>query len=341
MYASMARTLNHFGQNSGRYDEEDIHPLQYLKTDEKKKKTDINKLSNAGTLSAASIWCTFNAMEEVNRPDIENNWREFSSSQRIAWKTGTSFGFRDGWAIGVTKKYVVAVWTGNADGEGRPGLIGVATAAPIMFNIFNLLKPSSWFEQPYDEMEKIEVCKMSGYRATDICEDKDSVWVPASGLRSSPCPYHQLIHLDRTGRYRVSSECESPSNMKHESWFVLPPAQEWYFKSKNHGYKVFPPWRKDCASASTSPVMEFIYPKKSTQIYVPVELDGKTGKTIFEVAHRNAEMKIYWHLDDEYIGFTKQFHQMALSPPTGQHVITLVDENGERVEQRFVILSGR
>ncbi|MEO8087182.1 MAG: penicillin-binding protein 1C [Bacteroidota bacterium] len=338
MYASAARTLNHFGQNSGRYDKNDFHPLRYIAGKKIKSQERLNP-DATGILSASSIWCTFNAMEEVSRPDMETNWKLFSSSQRIAWKTGTSFGFRDGWAIGCTPKYVVAVWVGNADGEGRPGLIGVATAAPVMFDIFKLLKPSAWFEQPYDEMSYIPVCKQSGHRAAEICNDIDSMWVPTAGLKTVPCTNHQLIHLDKSGKWRVNSDCESPSNMIHLPWFVLPPAQEWYYKTKNHQYKTLPPYRKDCNAANKSTVMEFIYPKKSNQIYVPVELDGKTGKTIFEVVHRSADAVIYWHLDDDYIGYTKGFHQMGLSPAPGKHQITIVDQDGEQLVEYFEVLN--
>jgi penicillin-binding protein 1C len=147
-----------------------------------------------------------------------------------------------------------------------------------------------------------------------------------------------MIHLDPTEKYRVNSDCESPSGMIHKSWFVLPPVQEWYYKSKNSKYKVLPEFRKDCASGGKNLSMEFIYPKKSTQIYVPIELDGKTGKTIFEVAHRNSETKIFWHLDDNYLGYTRHFHQMALSPSPGKHAVTIVDENGERLELHIEIL---
>lgn len=88
-------------------------------------------------------------MKEVMRPGEEGLWQQFSSSQTIAWKTGTSFGFRDGWAVGVTPKYVVAVWCGNADGEGRPDLIGIKTAAPVMFDIFRLLPHGGWFKNRF------------------------------------------------------------------------------------------------------------------------------------------------------------------------------------------------
>ena len=70
------------------------------------------------TVDAASIYFSFKAMQEVMRPGDEGLWELFGSSRRIAWKTGTSFGFRDGWSIGVTPDYVVAVWAGNTDGEG-------------------------------------------------------------------------------------------------------------------------------------------------------------------------------------------------------------------------------
>ena len=99
------------------------------------------------------IYSTFEAMTEVNRPDEDNNWKVFNSEQKIAWKTGTSFGFRDAWAVGITPDYVVSIWIGNADGEGRPGLTGVNVAAPLLFNLFKSLpKSKAWFKQPLKEM---------------------------------------------------------------------------------------------------------------------------------------------------------------------------------------------
>ena len=88
---------------------------------------DFGKSSKEKTIfGAGTIYSTFKALKEVNRPEGNEQWRFFDSSKEIAWKTGTSFGFRDAWAIGSTKDYVVGVWVGNADGEGRPGLVGVS-----------------------------------------------------------------------------------------------------------------------------------------------------------------------------------------------------------------------
>ena len=84
-------------------------------------------------------------MEEVNRPEGDEAWKFYDSSLKIAWKTGTSFGNRDAWAIGTNSRYVVGVWVGNAKGEGRPTLTGVTSAAPILFDVFNLLPRQRWF----------------------------------------------------------------------------------------------------------------------------------------------------------------------------------------------------
>ncbi len=337
MYASMARTLLHLDQYNGKYDQDDIHAPNYAK--------DIQRPSQytpspAGVLDAGAIWYAFQAMEEVMRPGEELLWQQFSSSQRIAWKTGTSFGFRDGWAIGVTPQYIVGVWVGNADGEGRPGLIGVSTAAPVLFDIFRLLHTIGWFPTPYSKLRKIEVCRQSGYRAGDTCPDKDSLWVPLAGLRSGLCPYHQLIHLDHTGQWRVTANCEPPSMMLHKPWFVLPPSMEFYYRTKNN-YAPLPPYKPDCLATlnQDKAPMELIYPRPNARIFVPIEIDGQPGETIFTATHRNSSTHIYWHLDNTYVGATTEFHQLALHPAPGKHIITLVDEDGAEVQAGFEILA--
>jgi penicillin-binding protein 1C len=335
MYASMARTLNHYTVYNGKYNIQDFHPPIY--TPNKQNSPD---LETSAPLSAAAIYETFEAMVEVSRPDEDASWKQYTSSTKVAWKTGTSFGYRDGWSVGVTPKYVVAVWVGNADGEGRPGLVGIQTAAPIMFDIFSLLKPAKWFSQPYDEMEKVMICKQSGSRATEACEPAVLRYIPSSGLLTAPCPYHRIIHLDASGNYRVNSNCEDVDKMQHVSWFVLPPAMELYYKSKNTNYRELPPLRGDCETTGLN-VMEIIYPKEFSKIYVPIELDGTVGKTIFQVAHRSANSTIHWHLDNEYVATTHKGHQLGLNPEAGVHTLTLVDETGETLVQKFEIISGK
>ena len=346
IYASMARTLNNYEDYGYQYDKQDFHPPNfYLKSRYKKNKSsDWSHLENASYFSASSIYFTFQAMLDVERPADESNWEMFQSSERIAWKTGTSFGFRDAWAIGVSPKYVVGVWAGNADGEGRPGLVGIKAAAPVLFDVFDVLPDAqSWFTVPITDMEEAVVCKISGHLAGPVCDDTEETLISSAGNRSSPCPYHKIIHLDQAEEYQVDASCESIENIISKAWFILPPAVESYYKKYNASYKVLPPYRSDCNSTLTNSEidMELIYPFHNTKIYVPVELSGKIGKTVFEAAHRVKDITIFWYVDDQLIGKTKGIHQIELSPAEGEHILTLIDETGEKLIKKFEIIKRR
>ena len=334
-YASMARTLIHYCENS-QYNVNEFKPPHYVK----QQNHTPEKLNYSPVLNAASIYLSFEAMAEVSRPDMDAAWQRLASGQKIAWKTGTSYGFRDGWAIGLNKNYVVGIWVGNADGEGRPGLTGISAAAPLLFRVFNLLPSASksWFDVPVKATKKIEVCRESGYRCSPNCTDKILQLVPIQNSNTGPCPYHKLIATDNTGNYRVHADCYSSAELKNREWFVLPPAMEYYYKKNHPLYKTLPPW-SDACKPDRGKSMEMIYPRINTKIYIPLELQGNKGRTIFELAHRIPGTTVYWDLDGNFLGSTIQYHQMALNPEKGPHVITVTDQNGETLTIPFEVVS--
>ncbi len=335
-YASMARTLNHYGIFNSKYNRNDFHPANYL-LDKESELINTDGDEDHSVLDAASIYLTFQAMVEVSRPDEDAEWQEFSSSARVAWKTGTSYGSRDAWSVGVTPQYVVAVWVGNSSGEGRPDLTGLNNAAPILFEVLKCLHPTGWFYAPYDDMVQMPVCHYSGYKATPLCESIDTVWVPARGVKTTGCPYHRIVYLDPTEQWQVNSNCESVDNMVRKKWFVLPPVMEYFYKTGNPYYKVLPPFRADCIGQEGR-AMDLIYPTGESKIYIPLEMDGSRGKVVFRLAHRIPHTKVYWYIDDTFIGVTSDFHQMGLAPPPGKHKLILTDQYGERLERTFEII---
>ncbi len=344
VYCSMARMYNDEKANKEKWNGDDWFMPNYIKmTDDRGKMTErksmstVNRQLSTALFDYTSLWHTFNAMNEVMRPGEEGLWGLFSSAQHIAWKTGTSFGFRDGWAVGFTPKYCVIVWVGNTTGEGRPDLTGINTAAPILFDIFRLLPYSDWFQPPSSGFMYMPVCHESGFKAGPDCVDVDTIMVSENAKNAPVCPYHRIIHLDKTGTYRVTENCMPPSEMQHQKWFVLPPTIEYYYKQKHADYKPLPPFMPGCAN-ETLKTLDIIYPEEDAKIYVPLEISGERGKTIFTATDRNANAKLFWHLDDEYIGATVQFHQMAFNPMPGKHVLTVEDENGETVTRNFEIL---
>ena len=286
---------------------------------------------SAPPLSASSIWLTYEALQKVNRPESETGWQYFASSPNLAWKTGTSFGFRDGWAVGTTPGYVVGVWTGNADGEGRPGLTGTSAAAPILFDIVNMMGSQTWFSTPDEDLTMIRVCTGSGFRAGTDCPETTEIQACINGLRSDVCPYHRIIHLNNSKTLQVTSDCAPPDDIINVPWFILPPAMEYFFRQKHPEYKVLPPVAPGCAASRNIQVMEFIYPTPGIKIFIPRDQEGIRTRIIPEVAHRNPSKKIFWHLDDTYLTTTRFIHQIDIQAVPGNHVITVVDEDGNSI----------
>ena len=280
-------------------------------------------------ISQSSLWFMFETMSKLNRPEEEADWQQFESMKKIAWKTGTSYGGKDAWAIGVTPQYVVGVWVGNATGEGRSGMTGVGYAAPVMLRAFSHLRTSAWFEPPYDDMAEEAVCRASGHRASEYCTEVDTVPIPHSGVRSDICPYHKLVHLNKERTYRVNSSCYGVSDMINEPWFVLPPVQEYYYKLSHINYRQLPPMMPGCDGADIRP-LDIIYPNHGAILYTPVDFEGKKQSIVCEATHHNPDATIYWHLDNEYLGSTQYMHSMAIQPAPGTHTLTIVDDAGNR-----------
>ena len=266
-----------------------------------------------------AVWYTLQALQEVNRPD-ELDWRLIRSVRKAAWKTGTSYGFRDAWAVGMTPAYTIGVWAGNADGHGVPGLTGARTAGPVMFDILNLLPASDeWFEMPdrvgHDALPVMasadrpsvwaQVCTASGMLATPDCPAQEML-IPAAGLQSEPCPYH------RTGD------------------FVLTPAMEWFYRPHHPEYV-------GAQSALPSQEIEFIYPQSGTTLYLPRQLSGQVEGAVFRVAHHRSNATLWWHLDQTYVGETRFLHELRLAPSPGHHTLTVVDGDGNSTSIRFTV----
>jgi penicillin-binding protein 1C len=336
-YSGMASTLLDFHDQNGRYSAESWSIAR----------TRIPEREESGTqplqvepthLDAGAIWSTFEALRQLERPAGMGNWRRFASSFPLAWKTGTSYGFRDAWAVGISPGYAIGVWVGNADGEGRPGLIGVQAAAPILFDVGRELSPKDeWFRAPLDKMISLDVCPKSGMRAGPNCP-AESRRVPQAGERAPVCTFHRKVFLAPDLEKQVNRNCESFSEARTSVFFVLPPAEESYYRNLHPDYRSLPPFAEDCLPEEAENPMALLYPNPRSRILVPIDLAGKRSKTVFQAAHRLDGCAIHWHLDKRYVGTTQDFHEIALDPEAGWHQLTLVDSLGNRIEREFEIV---
>jgi penicillin-binding protein 1C len=331
-YSGLTATLNHFIETSGYY-ENQWGKLSYLKNGN----PDFGKETFfKTTIGAGAISTTYNALREVSRPEGDEAWHYYDSAIALAWKTGTSFGNRDAWAVGTNKKYVVGIWVGNANGEGRPNLTGIRSAAPILFDVFQLLPKQKWFEKPIEDLIEIDICQKSGLLPNGNCP-KTKQWIPTKGATAGICSFHQVIHVDLSEQFRVHSNCESIENMVTKTWFTLPPVMEWFYKNTHTTYQVLPPFRNDCDGIFTEK-MDFIYPKKETKIYLTKHFDGNFQPVVFKVAHSKPSYKLFWYANETFLGSTQNFHELPVMIESGKYKITVVDEKGYEITTQIELV---
>lgn len=274
-----------------------------------------------------ALHATFEALREVNRPD-QLDWRRVASVAPIAWKTGTSYGSRDAWAVGITPRYVVGVWAGNADGSGVPALTGARTAGPILFDLFALLPNAGWFDPPTAE-EGIErsVCCHSGYPAGRYCRDTVPCRLPQKAEKSGCCPYCREVALSVDGSRQVVDRSEP---VVVESRFLLPPHMEYYYAKTHPEYRPLPPL-KEGNLLSAHPMMQVLYPLPNSVLALPRQSDGSPGHIVCKAAHTDPNAELFWHLDNAYIGSTTAIHHQKIRPEAGYHRLTVVDNQGHSI----------
>jgi penicillin-binding protein 1C len=287
-------------------------------------------------IEKGAIWLTTETLTALNRPETESGWYDHGSGTKIAWKTGTSFGFRDAWAIGFTPDFTIGVWAGNADGTGRPGLVGTTAAAPLLFDLAaNLIKSDRWFEQPIANLERMDVCAESGFSVGLNCP-VEQIIVPAhTAEKVSPCKYHHQIRTTADMAYRIPAACETGENSIVSTWFVLPPLMAHYYKQKQLSYRSLPPILPGCTGENGQ--MEIIFPPPDAAIYQPLDFNSDRKAVIFELTHTHQHATVFWHLDDTYVGATEgNLHQMPfVFNRSGNYRLSVTDMDGQSLYRSF------
>ncbi len=285
-------------------------------------------------LSSGASYLTLKMMQGVTRPYTESGWEYYADRSDVSWKTGTSYGFRDAWSVGVTSDYTVVVWVGNADGEGKPGLTGVKKAAPIMFSIFDLLPSADPFTQPLDQLQVRTVCAASGYTPTSFCSETQLTYVPSKTNSIPLCKFHQQLNLDKSEQYRVYQNCAP--EVVNTSRFVLGPIVNNYYKKFNgHGYSL-PELHPNCVSMAND--LTILYPTQGASILLPRDLGDQKKSLIAKAIPTTDTDSLFWFVDNRWVSTTQSDHEIVLDLKKGNHQLTVVSEKGSERTHYFKVV---
>jgi len=281
-------------------------------------------------ISPGAAYLVLDILKDVRRPGLEGSWQTYSSSAPIAWKTGTSYGNRDAWAVGVTPQWTIAVWVGNFSGSSVSGLTGADYAAPLLFQVFNRLPKDPyrlWFSAPPGSLVNTEVSAVTGYRLKGEGKDTVTASAPAAAKPLRFSPYERTLFVTLDESMMVCSRCWDRQNLKTVHKVIYPLEIARFLGGAAQQY-VLPPHNPNCPALAGDNPISIIYPQPAGQIIVPRGPDGEYQRVKLEAAHGSPGKTLFWYLDDMYLGQTQGSHyQMALLEP-GPHRLYVVDEDG-------------
>ncbi len=298
--------------------------------------------SETNLISAGASYLVLDILQDLKRPEGETWWRQRAGAFPVAWKTGTSYGNRDAWAVGVSPDWTVGVWVGNFSGEENVNLRSASTSAPLLFDVFNLLPRSDeWFKPPVDELKSITICLDTGYLAGDACERTGTVEVPVRARPLGICPYHRNVYVDATEGFEVCSLCWTPGRVVTKRLLFYPPDAVQYLAGRGTSVDAAPPHNPSCPTVGArTGDLAVVYPTEGGVIYLPRDLDGALQPLGVRAAHRDREMRLFWYLDGRYLGETIENHALPVALERGAHELLVIDSRGQRKSVRFSIVAG-
>lgn len=311
----------------------DFRKLQIEKADSV---AQSNILMNPG-----SAWLTLEMLRNVQRPGVEFYWQRFAGQWPLAWKTGTSYGQKDAWAVGVNPQWTIAVWVGNLDGTGNRNLAGARSAGPLLFDIFNNLPKDTdqrWFVKPEDELRLLEICAETGFLFSENCEKSMLVEAPDNQRNVAICPYHKKKYVTQDERYEVCSLCWGDEKYKAKNYVHYTPDIVETLRKSGSLTTSLPRHKPSCPSLTTAQPLQIIYPHANARLWLPQDFGSVRQKLTLQAVHERKDAVLFWYLDNQYLGETRAFHTKAVSASPGWHNVEVIDESGYHAKQRFLVL---
>ena len=302
-----------------------LYPINFILENEEQEGTQI--------FSESSSYLIADILSGVNRSDIANLSND-SKLPKFAWKTGTSYGKRDAWAIGFNPNYTIGVWMGNFNGVGSTNLSGSEIAVPLLFDLFNSIdlpvrqagynSDVKWFDAP-EELITRKVCRESGMIPTQYCPSVISDFAIRSKSHNQVCDIHKpvYVNLDETIQYCTS--CLPSSEYKKEVFAVYQPELSVWLYQNKFDYKKPPIHNPDCSAIYAESGPKILSPSEDYEYFL--EKDSK--QEILLLAASDSRVKThYWYVNEKFLKKTKPGERVFFIPNEKELKITCLDDRG-------------
>ena len=287
----------------------------------------------AGTqvLSAEAAFLVLEMLRENPRPEQENDYLVQPRASKAAWKTGTSFGFRDAWAAGVVGQYVLVVWIGNFDGRANPVFIGREAAGPLFFNVVDGLRAQGYLRPEVSaasglNIKKIKVCAVSGDLPGPSCKHLKSAWFIPGKSPISSCKLHrEIMVLEQSGLRACDGIQEKTKQEIYEFW---PSDLLKVFRASGIKRRVPPPHDPRCSlltGQGTPP--EITSPEKGIVYNVRLDTVGEERIPFHAVGDADVE-HFFWFVNEKLVAKLPPSESFWWVAQTGRFIVRVVDDHG-------------
>ncbi|MEZ5359788.1 MAG: penicillin-binding protein 1C [Candidatus Zixiibacteriota bacterium] len=289
-------------------------------------------------ISPATSYIVANILADLNRPNLNTVWEFTADMPTIAWKTGTSYGRKDAWAIGYNPKYTVGVWTGNFSAESSPYLVGVESSAPLMIDIFRHLTKNSdptWFERPADVGAR-EVCAISGDLPTEYCPITSSEYYIKGKSHLRSCEVHRPIIVDSKTGYQLCPACMHGHTHREkvvEEW----PARLNNWLQSNNRIALLPKHNPFCTGVLTENAPVIISPEKNACYEIRNDMPGEFQRIELRASAAAGVGRLHWFVDNNYLEATSSDAACFYTPEKGSHTLICMDDLGRTTELTFMV----
>ena len=295
-------------------------------------------------LSAEASFLILDMLRDVPRPQAAT----LIEAQRrsLAWKTGTSFGFRDAWSIGVVGHYVLAVWIGNFDGSANPGFIGREAAAPLFFSIADSLGEETarnvwWTTLPNSDrlpeklnLKRVDVCATTGDLPGPHCPRTTQSWFMPGISPIKESTVYRKIKLDSVTGLRL---CDPQAQGREEVFEFWPSNLRAVFRRAGIAIRRPPPWSPECGletTAASGHPPRIVSPQESLQYHFTPDAEEPARLPFSAVADDDART-LFWFVKDRFVARTSAGEDYFWEPRPGRFSVRVVDDLG-RADMVFV-----
>jgi penicillin-binding protein 1C len=290
---------------------------------------------------AGAAWLTRQALARKDRPDFPRRRDVTGVPPAIHWKTGTSFGFRDAWAVGSGPAYTAVVWTGNVDHKPSAELVGSEAAGPLLFDVLEALgsRAPATLPQPPDDLTDVEVCAYSGHIPSDACPDRITARAPIHAVPTAPCPYHQAYDVDHATGRAVLPACRKPDHSyDRRSFVVLPSAVTAWLTGRHRAVPEPPVFDDDCAPGITNAPPVMVTPGEGQIVTLIPGVPAAHQLVPLSASTRAANLT--WFVDGALVRTAPADERVYWTPVAGKHEIVVADDAGRKARRMLTIEHG-